>query len=83
MKTRAMTTRTVHGCTGLLVAALALAGCAAGTRPPQTQEQLLQRREAVDQRLVTDGRRCPTAAGACEEGLRCVQRRPRDRATED
>jgi hypothetical protein len=40
----------------LLVAALALAGCAAGTRPPQTQEQLLQRRAAVDQRLVTDGR---------------------------
>src|SRR5688572_10077047 len=56
MKTRSMMTRTVHGCTGLLVAALALAGCAAGTRPPQTQEQLLQRRAAVDQRLVTDGR---------------------------
>ena len=56
MKTRSMMTRTVHGCTGLLVAALALAGCAAGMRPPQTQEQLLQRRAAVDQRLVTDGR---------------------------
>jgi hypothetical protein len=55
MKIRSMTTRTVHGCTGLLVTALALAGCA-GTRPPQTQEQLLQRREAVDQRLVTDSR---------------------------
>ena len=56
MKTRSMMTRTVHRCTGLLVAALALAGCAAGTRPPQTQEQLLQRRAAVDQRLVADGR---------------------------
>lgn len=56
MKTRSMMRRTVHGCTGLLVAALTLAGCAAGTRPPQTQEQLLQRRAAVDQRLVTDGR---------------------------
>jgi hypothetical protein len=40
----------------LLVAAIALTGCAAGTRPPQTQEQLLQRREAVNQRLVADGR---------------------------
>ena len=56
MTTRARTTRTVHGCTGLLIAALTLAGCAAGTRPPQTQEQLLQRRAAVDQRLVTDSR---------------------------
>jgi hypothetical protein len=55
MKTPWMATRTLHGCTGLLVAALALAGCA-GTRPPQTQEQLLQRREAVNQRLVADGR---------------------------
>src|SRR5215218_4149594 len=55
MKTPWIATRTLHGCTGLLVAALALAGCA-GTRPPQTQEQLLQRRAAVDQRLVTDGR---------------------------
>jgi hypothetical protein len=42
-------------CTMLLAAAIALAGCA-GTRPPQTQEQLLQRREAVNQRLVADGR---------------------------
>ena len=55
MKTRLMTTRTVHRCAGLLVAALTLAGCA-GTRPPQTQAQLLQLREAADQRLVTDGR---------------------------
>jgi hypothetical protein len=55
MKTRSMTTRTVHRCAGLLVAALTLAGCA-GTRPPQTQAQLLQLREAADQRLVTDGR---------------------------
>jgi hypothetical protein len=55
MKTPWIATRTFHGCTGLLVAALALAGCA-GTRPPQTQEQLLQQRAAVDQRLVADGR---------------------------
>ena len=48
-----MTTRTVHGCTGLLVAAVVLAGCV-DTRPPQIQEQLLQRRVAVDQRRVTD-----------------------------
>jgi hypothetical protein len=56
MKTRSMTTRTVHGCTGLLVAALVLVGCAAEKRPPQTQEQLLQRRVTVDQRVVTDAR---------------------------
>ena len=40
----------------MLLVAVALAGCAAGTRPPQTQEQLLQLRDAMDQRLVTDGR---------------------------
>ena len=56
MKTPSIATLTLHVCTVLLVAAIALAGCAAGTRPPQTQEQLLQLREAVDQRLVTDGR---------------------------
>jgi hypothetical protein len=40
----------------LLVAAIALAGCAGGKRPPRTPEQLLQLRDAMDQRLVTDGR---------------------------
>ena len=40
----------------LLVAALALAGCAAEKRPPQTPEKLLQRRDTMDQRLVADGR---------------------------
>jgi hypothetical protein len=56
MKTPSMATRTFHVCTVLLVAAVALAGCAAGTRPPQTQGQLLQLRDAMDQHLVTDGR---------------------------
>ena len=56
MKTPSIATLTFPMCMGLLVAALALAGCAAGTRPPQTPEQLLQRRNAMDQRLVTDGR---------------------------
>ena len=56
MKTPSIATRAFHMCTMLLVAALALAGCAAGTRPPQTQEQLLQLRDAMDKHLVTDGR---------------------------
>ena len=56
MKTLSIATRALHMCTMLLVAAVALAGCAAGTRPPQTQEQLLQLRDAMDQRLVPDGR---------------------------
>src|SRR4051794_36694054 len=54
MKTPSIATLTFHMCT-VLVAAVALAGCA-GTRPPQTQAQLLQLRDAMDQHLVTDGR---------------------------
>ena len=57
MKIRAMMTRAMHACTELFVAALVLVGFAAEKRPPQTQEQLLQRRATVDQqRLVTDAR---------------------------
>ena len=56
MKTPSIATLTLHVCPVLLVVAITLAGCAAGTRPPQTQEQLLQLRDAMDQRLVTDGR---------------------------
>ena len=56
MKTRSNATLTCHVCTVLLVAAVALAGCAAGTRPPQTPEQLLQLRDAMDRHLVADGR---------------------------
>ena len=43
-------------CTVLLVAAVALAGCAADKRPPQTPEKLLQLRDAMDRHLVADGR---------------------------
>ena len=56
MKTLSIATLTFHVCTLLLVAAVALAGCAAVKRPPQTPEKLLQLRDAMDQRLVTDGR---------------------------
>jgi hypothetical protein len=55
MKTPSIATLRLQVCTVLFVVAIALAGCA-GTRPPQTQAQLLQLREATDQRLVMDGR---------------------------
>ena len=56
MKTRSNATLTCHVCIVLLVAAVALAGCAAGKRPPQTPEKLLQLRDAMDGHLVADGR---------------------------
>ena len=56
MKALSMATRTLHVCTVLLVAVLALVG-RAGTRPPQTQATLLQLREASDQQFVQDARK--------------------------
>ena len=55
MKTPSIATRALHRCTGCS-SRRSRWRAAPGTRPPQTQEQLLQRREAMDQRLVTDGR---------------------------
>ena len=56
MKTRSNATLTWYVCMVLLVAAVALAGCAGPTRPPQTPEKLLQLRDAMDRHLVADGR---------------------------
>ena len=56
MKTRSNATLTCYVCIVLLAAAVALAGCAAEKRPPQTPEKLLQLRDARDGHLVADGR---------------------------